>query len=76
MDSSAIASGVNSLVRTTGGSIGTAVTASLLTLYVIRGTVVPTLHAYVVSFAILAAGAGLAAAAAAWHGLRYGAGQG
>ena len=75
MDSSAIASGVNSLVRTTGGSIGTAVTAALLTSYVIRGTVVPTLHAYVVSFAILAAGAGLAAAAAAWHGRRYGAGQ-
>jgi len=72
MDSSAIASGINSLVRTTGGSIGAAITASILTSDVIARTTAPTLHAYVISFTILAIGAGLAAAAAAANGLRYG----
>jgi hypothetical protein len=72
MDSSAIASGINSLVRTTGGSIGAAITASILTSDVIARTTAPTLHAYVISFAILAAGAGLASVAAATNGLRYG----
>ena len=71
MDSTAIASGVNSLVRTTGGSIGAAVVASVLASDVIHGTVVPTLHAYVVSYTILAIGAVLAAAAAAANGLRH-----
>jgi predicted MFS family arabinose efflux permease len=71
MDSTAIASGVNSLVRTTGGSIGAAVVASILASDVIHGTVAPTLHAYVISYVILAAGACLAAAAAAFNGLRY-----
>src|SRR3984885_9361230 len=71
MDSTAIASGVNSLVRTTGGSIGAAVVASVLASDVIHGTIVPTLHAYVISYAILAVGGVLAAAAAAWNGLRY-----
>jgi MFS family permease len=71
MDSTAIASGVNSLVRTTGGSIGAAVVASILASDVIHGTIVPTQHAYVISYAILAVGGVLAAAAAAWNGLRY-----
>jgi hypothetical protein len=71
MDSTAIASGVNSLVRTTGGSIGAAVVASVLASDVIHGTVAPALHAYVVSYAILAVGACLAAAAAATNGLRH-----
>jgi MFS family permease len=71
MDSTAIASGVNSLVRTTGGSIGAAVVASVLATDVIHGTIVPTLHAYVISYAILAAGAVLAAVAAAANGLRH-----
>ena len=71
MDSTAIASGVNSLVRTTGGSIGAAVVASVLASDIIHGTIVPTLHAYVISYAILAVGGVLAAAAAAWNGLRY-----
>jgi MFS family permease len=75
MDSSAIASGINSLVRTTGGSIGAAVTAALLTTDVIRGTSAPSLHAYVVSYAILAVAAGLAAVTALGHGLRYGSRQ-
>jgi MFS family permease len=75
MHSSSIASGVNSLVRTTGGSIGAAVTASLLSSYVIAGTGTPTLHAYELSYAILAAGAILAAVAAAANGLRYGSTQ-
>jgi hypothetical protein len=58
---------VNSLVRTTGGSIGAAVVASVLASDVIHGT----LHAYLISYAILAVGGVLAAAAAAWNGLRY-----
>jgi MFS family permease len=71
MDSTAIASGVNSLVRTTGGSIGAAVVASVLASDVIHGTIVPTLHAYVISYVILAIGGVLAATAAGWNGLRY-----
>ena len=72
LDSSAIASGVNSLVRTAGGSVGAAITASILASDVIHGTTVPTLHAYVVCYVILAVGAALAAAAAIYSGLRYG----
>jgi MFS family permease len=72
LDSSAIASGINSLVRTAGGSVGAAVTASILASNVIHGTTVPTLHGYVISYVILAIGAGLAAAAALYCGLRYG----
>jgi hypothetical protein len=47
------------------------VVASVLASDVIHGTIVPTLHAYVISYAILAVGGILAAAAAAWNGLRY-----
>jgi len=72
MDSSAIASGVNSLVRTAGGSVGAAITSSILASDVIAGTSVPTLHAYVICYVILAVGAGFAAAAALYSGLRYG----
>jgi MFS family permease len=72
MDSSAIASGINSLVRTAGGSVGAAITASILASHVIHGTSVPTLHGYVISYVILAIGAGLAGAAALYSGLRYG----
>jgi MFS family permease len=72
LDSSAIASGVNSLVRTGGGSVGAAVTASILTSNVIHGTSVPTLHGYVICYVILAIGCALAAVAALYSGLRYG----
>jgi MFS family permease len=72
LDSSAIASGVNSLVRTAGGSVGAAVTASILASNVIHGTAVPSLHGYVISYVILAIGAGLSAAAALYCGVRYG----
>jgi hypothetical protein len=68
LDSSAIASGINSLVRTAGGSVGPAVTASILASNTIHGTTVPTRHGYV----ILAVGAGLSAVAALYYGLRYG----
>ncbi|WP_306360567.1 MFS transporter [Nocardia sp. CC227C] len=71
MSESGIASGINSLVRTAGGSIAGAVTASILSAHVIAGTTVPTLDAYVASFAILAVGAFLTAAVAVGHGLRH-----
>jgi MFS family permease len=72
MDQSGIASGINTLVRTTGGSIASAITAAMLSAYVIAGTTAPSLHAYVVCFVIGAASAGLTAVVAAWHGLRHG----
>jgi MFS family permease len=72
MDSTSIASGINSLVRTAGGSIGAAVTGSILSSQVIAHTDLPELHAYVISFVILTAGTLLAAAVAAGNGLRYG----
>lgn len=72
MDSTSIASGINSLVRTAGGSIGAAVTGSILSSQVIAHTDLPTLHAYVISFVILTAGTVLAASVAAGNGLRYG----
>jgi predicted MFS family arabinose efflux permease len=72
MDQSGIASGINSLVRTAGGSVAGAVTAALLTGSTIAGTGgVPTLHAYVVCFVVVACGAALAAAIATVHGLRH-----
>ncbi|TDD95838.1 MFS transporter [Actinomadura rubrisoli] len=71
MDQSGIASGINSLVRTTGGSVAGAVTASILAGRVIAGTDVPTLGAYELCFWIVAAGALLAALVAVVHGLRH-----
>jgi len=72
MSQSGIASGINSLVRTAGGSTASAATASVLTANVIRGTNVPNLHGYVLCFTIAAIGAGLTAVVAAVHGLRHG----
>jgi MFS family permease len=63
MDQSGIASGVNSLVRTAGGSV------SGETIPGLPG--VPALHAYVLSFVIVAVGAWLAAGVAVVHGLRH-----
>ncbi|WP_131739463.1 MFS transporter [Actinomadura roseirufa] len=71
MDQSGIASGINSLVRTTGGSVAGAVTASILAGRVIAGTKVPTLGAYELCFWIVAGGAALAAVVAVAHGLRH-----
>jgi MFS family permease len=72
MDQSGIASGVNSLVRTAGGSVSAAVTAAILTGETIPGLRgVPTLHAYVLSFVIVAIGAWLAAGVAVVHGVRH-----
>jgi MFS family permease len=70
MDQSGIASGINSLVRTTGGAIASAATGAVLSAFVIGQTSVPSLHGYVVCFVIGAVAAGLTAAVAAWHGLR------
>ncbi|WP_405133324.1 MFS transporter [Nocardia sp. NBC_01388] len=72
MSESGIASGINSLVRTAGGSIAGAVTGSILTSQVIAHTHVPTLHAYVLSFTLLGIAALLAAIVAVLHGLRHG----
>jgi MFS family permease len=72
MDQSGIASGVNSLVRTAGGSVSGAVTAAILTGETIPGLPgVPALHAYVLSFVIVAVGAWLAAGVAVVHGVRH-----
>lgn len=72
MDQSGIASGINSLVRTTGGSVSAAVTAAILTGETMtRPAGVPTLHAYVLCFVIVAVGAWLAAAVAVVHGVRH-----
>lgn len=72
MDQSGIASGINSLVRTAGGSIASAATAAVLAAQVIDGTEVPTVDAYVLCFVIAGVAAGAAAAIAASHGLRHG----
>jgi MFS family permease len=72
MDQSGIASGVNSLVRTAGGSVSGAVTAAILTGETVQGLPgVPALHAYVLSFVIVAVGAWLAAGVAVVHGVRH-----
>lgn len=71
MDQSSIASGVNTLVRTTGGSIASAATAAILTANVIANTTVPTVDAYVICFVIAGVGAGLTAVIAAGHALRH-----
>ncbi|MFD0690428.1 MFS transporter [Actinomadura fibrosa] len=71
MSQSGIASGINSLVRTTGGSVAGAVTAAILAGRVIAGTDVPTLGAYELCFWIVASGAFLAAVVAVAHGLRH-----
>lgn len=71
MDQSGIASGINSLVRTAGGSVAGAVTASVLAGRVISGTDIPSLAAYELCFWIVAGGAALAAAVAFVHGLRH-----
>ncbi|MEV5749357.1 MFS transporter [Actinoallomurus sp. NPDC052308] len=72
MDQSGIASGINSLVRTAGGSVSGAVTAAVLTGQTIPGTPgVPTEHAYVVCFVIATIGAVLAAVVAVVHGVRH-----
>ncbi|HEX6473126.1 MAG TPA: MFS transporter [Streptosporangiaceae bacterium] len=72
MDQSGIASGINTLVRTTGGSVASATTAAVLSAFVIAHTPVPTLHAYMLCFVIGAASAALTAVVATWHGLRHG----
>ncbi|MFI0353688.1 MFS transporter [Actinomadura sp. 9N407] len=71
MSESGIASGVNALVRTTGGSVAGAATAAVLAGQTMRGTTTPTLAAYELCFWIVAAGAGLAAVVAVVHGLYY-----
>jgi MFS family permease len=71
MDQSGIASGINSLVRTTGGSVAGAVTSAVLGAFTIAGTDIPSQGAYVLCFWIGTAGAVLAALVALTNGLRY-----
>lgn len=71
MDQSGIASGINTLVRTAGGSIASAATSAVLAAEVIKNTNVPTVDAYVTCFVIAAVAAGLTALIAAGHGLRH-----
>lgn len=72
MDQSGIASGINSLVRTAGGSVSGAVTAAVLTGQTItRMPGVPTAHAYELCFLIVTIGALVAGAVAAGHGVRH-----
>ena len=71
MSQSGIASGINSLVRTTGGSVAGAITAAILTANTIGHSQVPSLHGYVLCFALLTAGAWLAAAVAVANGVRH-----
>ncbi|MER7132743.1 MFS transporter [Streptosporangium saharense] len=61
MDQSGIASGVNSLVRSIGGSASGAVTAALLTSITIGAGAVPARGAYVLSFTIVAVSAAASA---------------
>ncbi|MFJ8025301.1 MFS transporter [Streptomyces sp. NPDC096311] len=60
MDQSGIASGVNALVRTGGGSIASAATAAVLAGQVIKDTGVPSVDGYVICL-FFAAGAALLA---------------
>jgi MFS family permease len=72
MDQSGIASGINALVRTAGGSVSGAVTAALLSADTLPGTAaLPAERAYVLCFLLSAAGAGLAASVAGVHALRH-----
>ncbi|GAB3280700.1 MFS transporter [Actinocorallia lasiicapitis] len=67
---SSIASGINSLVRTTGGSAAGAITAAILAARTLPSGA-PTLDAYVLCFWIVAAGAALASAVALFHAVRH-----
>ncbi|MDT0343571.1 MFS transporter [Streptomyces litchfieldiae] len=71
MDQSGIASGINSLVRTAGGSVASAATSAILASSVIGNTSVPTVDGYVLCFVLAGVAAGVTAIVAAVHGLRY-----
>ncbi|WP_119730640.1 MFS transporter [Thermomonospora amylolytica] len=75
MHQSGIASGINSLVRVAGGSVGGAATASVIAACTPPGAIAPELRGYVLCFVIAAVGAGLAAAVAALHGVRHRGGE-
>ncbi|HKS99725.1 MAG TPA: MFS transporter [Rugosimonospora sp.] len=68
---SGIASGVNSLVRTVGGSVAGAATASVLSSNLIKGTAIPNLHGYLLSFVIVAVAGAVAAVVAMVHAVVY-----
>lgn len=70
MDKSGIASGINSLLRVAGGSVGGAVTAAVLDARTPHGAIAPELGGYVACFLLAAVGAALAAGVALVRGLR------
>jgi MFS family permease len=69
MTKTVVASGVNSLLRTVGGSVSGAIVVLIVSSHLIPHTGVPSLHGYVICFTAGAAGAGVAAIAAAAFGL-------
>ena len=71
MDQSGIAAGINTLVRSAGGSIASAVCSAILAGVLIKGTDIPSVDAYLISFGIAAGAAGLAAVVAAYHGVKH-----
>ncbi len=71
MNQSGIASGINSLVRTAGGSVASAATAAILTGSLIAGTSIPKVDGYVISFVLASIAATLTAVIAAVHGVRH-----
>jgi MFS family permease len=71
MDQSGIASGINALVRTGGGSVAGAVTAAVLLAHTPAGAGVATQTGYVQCFLLAAAAAALAALVAIVHGVRH-----
>ena len=71
MHQSGIAAGINTLVRSAGGSIASAACSAILAAVVIKGTSVPSVDAYVLCFAIGGAAAGFAAITAAVNGIKY-----
>jgi MFS family permease len=55
-DMTGVANGMNSVLRTVGGAVGTAVLGAILSAVTIPGTQAPSLGAYQVCFGLLAAG--------------------
>lgn len=71
MDQSGIASGINSLVRTGGGSIAGAATAAILAGHTGAPGSAPAVTGYVVCFVVVGAAAWLTAVVATVHGVRH-----
>jgi MFS family permease len=71
MSESGIAAGINTLVRSAGGSIASAATSAILAAVVIKHTSVPSVDAYLISFGLAAGAAGLAALTASYLAVKH-----